>query len=182
MSLIGPFKIFKVETQKSALWFLFTVICGLIGIVMNVWSHLGPDVNLYNAILNEFTVNSFYTFSIVLLTCTAGSLFMKIDTDRMITFKSIKEWLLIVLGGCVFIGAFLCQSRGKIPSYNWLQLFYFIFAIGLAVYGFCVVNLDRHPELFADIQEQITPEDAEDIKRMVDKMSQLSNDKKGNKL
>ena len=92
MSLIGPFKIFKVETQKSALWFLFTVICGLIGIVMNVWSHLGPDVNLYNAILNEFTVNSFYTFSIVLLTCTAGSLFMKIDTDRMITFKSIKEW------------------------------------------------------------------------------------------
>ena len=181
-SIFSPFKIFKVETQKSALWFLFTVICGLIGIVMNVWSHLGPEVRLYDAILNEFTVNSFYTYSIVLLTCTVGSLFMKIDSDKMITYTSIKLWLMIVLGGFVFIGAFLCQSRGNISGFNWYQLFYFLLTVLFAVYGFCVVNMDRHPELFYDIQDPMTQDEANNIKGMVDKMAKVTNDQKGNKL
>ncbi len=181
-SIFIPFKIFRVETQKSALWFLFTVVCGQIGIVVNIWSHLAPRVGLYDAVLEEFTVNSFYTYSIVLLTCTAGSLFMKIDKDKMITYTAIKEWLLIALGGLVFIGAFLCQSRGKISGYNWYQLGYFILAIVFAVYGFCVVNMDRHLELFSEIQDPITQEEADSIKGMIDKMSKVTKDKKGNTL
>lgn len=181
-SISDPFQIFKVEKQKSALWFLFTVICGLLGIVMNVWSHLGPGVGLYKAVLQEFSVNSFYTYSIVLLTCTAGSLFMKIDTDKMVTYTTIKEWLLIILGAFVFAGAFLCQSRDKLPGFNWFQLVYFVLTILMAVYGFCVINMDRHPELFVEIQDSITQEEAEGIKEMIDKMSTVTTDKKGNKV
>ena len=179
-SIIYPFRIFGEDTQKASLWFLFTVICGLIGIAVNVWSHLSSEVNLYHAILQEFSVNSFYTYSIVLLTCTAGELFMKIDKEKMITYTTIKEWLLIVLGGFVFIGAFLCQSREKLTGFNWYQLFYFIFTVLLAVYGFCVVNLDRHPDLFVDIQDPLSPKEAEEIKGMIEKMSQITTDNKGN--
>lgn len=181
-SFIYPFKIIRVETQKSLLWFVFTVICGFIGIAMNVWSHLAPKVSLYDAILQEFNVNSFYTFSIVLLSCTAGSLYMKIDKDKMITFTTVKIWLSIVLVGFVFIGAFLCQSRGKIENYNYYQMVYLILTVILAVYNFCVVNLDRHPDLFVDIENTITEEDADQLKILIDKMETVKNDKKGNAL
>ena len=180
--VIRPFKFFSVEKQQASIWFLFTIICGLIGIGMNVWSHVNTEVTLYQAILQEFSANSFFTYSIVLLACTAGSLFMKMDKDRLVTFKSIKIWLLIILGGFVFFGAFLCQSRDKLPSFNWYQLAYFLIAIVLAVYGFCVVNLDRHLDVFTDLQDPITHEDAENIKVLVDKMSKVTEDKKGNKL
>lgn len=181
-SIFRPFKIFGVETQQATIWFLFTIICGLIGICMNVWAHIGSSVNLYQAILQEFMANSFYTYSIVLLTCTCGSLFMKMDKDRLVTYKSIKIWLMILLGAFVFIGAFLCQSRDKLPFFNRYQLAYFLMAIVLAVYGFCVINMDRHPELFKDIQDNYTKEEAERIKVLVDKMSSVTSDKKGNNL
>lgn len=181
-SITYPFKLFGEETQQSLIWLIFTVVCGLFGIGMNIWSHLGDDSNLYDAILKEFTVNSFYTYSIVLLTCTSGNLFMKMDKDRLMTYKSIKIWLMIVLGFFVFGGGLLCQSRGKLPFFNWFQLLYFLLAIALAVYGFCVVNMDRHPELFDDIQEKITKEDADNIKMLADKMSTVTKDNKGNNL
>jgi hypothetical protein len=176
-----PFKVFSIEKRKSLLWLLFTVICGLIGIGVNIWSHLS-SMDLYNAIVHEFSVNSFYTYSIVLLTCTIGSIFMKIDTDKMITYTGIKEWILIALGAVVFIGAFLCQSQDRLSGSNWYQLFYFLLAIFLSIYGYCVVNMDRHPELFVEIQEQLSAQEAEEIKGMVDKMSNLTEDKKGNKV
>ena len=107
---------------------------------------------------------------------------MKIDSDKMLTYSAIKVWLMIVLGGFVFVGAFLCQSRDKISHFNWFQLGYFILAIVLAIYGFCVINMDRHPALFVDIQDPITQEEAENIKCLIDKMSKVSNDQKGNKV
>lgn len=180
--LVYPFKFFGVETQQASIWFLFTIICGLIGIGMNVWSHLGEDVKLYRAILQEFTVNSFFTYSIVLLTCTAGTLFMKMDKERLVTYKTIKIWLLIILGGFVFVGALLCQSRDKLPGYNWWQLVYFILTIVFAVYGFCVVNMDRHPDMFVELEDPISQEDADNITVLLNKMTNVNNDGKGNKV
>ena len=107
---------------------------------------------------------------------------MKMDKDRLVTYKAIKIWLLILLGGFVFIGAFLCQSRGKLPCFNWYQLIYFLLTIIIAVYGFCVVNMDRHPNLFTDLEDRITQEDADEIKGLIDKMSRVSQDIKGNKI
>lgn len=181
-SIVYPFRLFGAETQQASIWVLFTIICGLIGICMNVWSHVGPEVGLYQAIKQEFIVNSFYTYSIVLLSSTAGALFMKMDKDRLVTYKAIKIWLLILLGGFVFIGAFLCQSRGKLPCFNWYQLIYFLLTIIIAVYGFCVVNMDRHPNLFTDLEDRITQEDADEIKGLIDKMARVSQDIKGNKI
>lgn len=180
--VVRPFKFFVVEKQQASIWFLFTIICGLIGISMNVWSHVNAEVNLYHAILREFSANSFFTYSIVLLTCTAGSLFMKMDKDRLVTFKSIKIWLLIILGGFVFFGAFLCQSRDKLSGFNLFQLAYFLIAIVLAVYGFCVINMDRHLDIFTDLQDSITNEDAESLKSLIDKMTKVTEDNKGNKV
>lgn len=180
--IVYPFKFFGIEPQQAWIWFLFTILCGLIGIGMNVWSHKNADVTLYNAIVQEFTVNSFFTYSIVLLTGTAGSLFMKMDKDRLMTFKSIKIWLLIFLCGFVFIGTILCQSRDKLLGYNWYQLAYFVLAIALAVYGFCVVNMDRHLDSFVDLLDPVSNKDAAVIKGLVDKMSKLTEDKKGNRV
>lgn len=177
-----PFKFFGLETQQALIWFLFTIVCGLLGIGMNVWSHINAEVKVYQAIVQEFSVNSFFTYSIVLLTCTVGGLIMKMDKDRLVTFKSIKIWLLILLCGFVFAGAFLCQSRGKLSNFNWYQLAYFILTLAFAVYGFCVVNMDRHLDVFGDLLDPITHDDAEDIKGLVDKVSKVTEDKKGNKL
>lgn len=181
-SIYYPFRYIKAETQRSFLWLLFTIVCGLIGIGMNVWSHLSEETGLYQAIIIEFSVNSFYTYSIVLLSCTAGALFMKIDRDKMLSFTKIKTWLLIFLGTFVFIGAFLCQSQGKVVSPYRFQLFYFFISVILAVYGFCVVNMDEHPELFDPIQERYTKKEVDTLKNMIDKMPQITDDQKGNKL
>ena len=181
-SIYYPFKYFKADTQRSLLWLLFTIICGLIGIGVNIWSHLSKEIDLYKAIVIEFSVNSFYTYSIVLLSCTAGALFMKIDRDKMLSFTKIKTWLLIFLGIFVFVGTFLCQSQGKVVSPYWFQLFYFLLAIVLAVYGFCVVNMDEFPDLFIAIQERYTKNKVDTLKNMIDKMPQITDDQKGNKL
>lgn len=176
-----PFKYIGLETSRSLIWIIFTVVFGLFGIVFNVWAHV-PAQTWYNAILTEFQVNSFYTFSIVLLASSAGTLFMKLDKDKMLWFSDIKLWLIIVLFVILFVSSFLCQGAEKLPHYNWFQLVYFIFAIIMSIYSFCVVHLDEHPDSFTHLIGKLNQEEADSLKQIIDESQKLSTDSKGLKI
>ena len=176
-----PFKYIKLELSRSLIWIIFTVIFGLFGIIFNIWAHV-QDKTWYNAILTEFQVNSFYTYSIVLLASSAGNLFMKLDKDKMLWFSDIKLWLIIVLFVILFISSFLCQGVEKLPCYNWFQLGYFIFAVLMSIYSFCVVHLDEHPDSFAHLIGKLNQDEADRLKRIIDDSQKLSTDSKGLKV
>lgn len=173
-----PFKYIRLEKNRSYIWMLFTIVFGLFGIVFNVWAHLS-EKTFYLAILDEFLANSFYIYSIVLLASSAGSLFMKLNKDKMLWFSDIKLWLIVVFFIILFISFFLSQGRGKLPGYNWFQLVFFVFSIILCVYNFCVVNLDEHPETFAHLISNMDQQEADSLKNLIDQSQKLSRDSKG---
>lgn len=176
--ITDPFRYIRLEKNRSYIWILFTIVFGLFGIVFNVWAHLS-EKGFFLAILGEFQVNSFYTFSIVLLASSIGSLFMKLNRDKMLWFSDIKLWLIVFLFIILFISSFLSQGRDKLPGYNWIQLAFFIFSIFLCIYNFCVVHLDEHPEAFAHLIGNMDQQEADNLKNMIDQSQKLSRDSKG---
>lgn len=173
-----PFYYIKLERNRSYIWMIFTIVFGLFGVGFNVWAHLS-EKSLYLAILEEFQVNSFYTYSIVLLASSAGSLFMKLNKDKMLWFSDIKLWLIVFLFVILFISGFLSQGREKLPGYNWFQLAFFFLSIIICIYNFCVVHLDEHPDSFAQLIGNMNQQEADNLKQMIDQSQKLSRDSKG---
>ena len=180
-SLVKPFRYIKLNRSVSILWGMFTLVFGLFGIGFNIWAHY-PKMNVWNALLNEFAVNSFYTYSIVLLASSMGSLFIKIHKDKMLMYSDIKLWLMVVLFIFLFLSAFLCQGLEKIAHHFWIQLVYFVISILLAIYSFCVCHIDEYPNEFADLQTVYTEEEKQSLTKMISQSQKITTDSNGNKV
>lgn len=174
-----PFHYLKLEKNRSCLWVVFTILIGLLGIVMNIIAHLSPECGLFSSIKQEFAVNSFYTFSIVLITSSFGSFFMQLEKNKMLLFTEVKTWLMIVFGFIVFTGAILSMITNKIPHCNYVQLVYFALSIILSLYTFCVTNMEEYSDYFKGLQAPMTAKDKESLAKLASKAISLTQDKKG---
>lgn len=146
---------------------------------MNIIAHLSPDCGLLCSIKQEFVVNSFYTFSIVLITSSFGSFFMQLEKNKMLLFTEVKTWLMIVFGFFFFIGAILSMISDKVPHCSYAQLVYFILSIILSLYTFCVTNMEEYAEYFKNLQAPMTAEDKESLTKLANKAISLTQDKNG---
>ena len=52
-----PFKYCSLEKNRTLLWAFFTIIIGLTGVCMNIWSHYGPGCDLIDSIKMELKAN-----------------------------------------------------------------------------------------------------------------------------
>lgn len=177
-----PFKYCSLEKNRTLLWAFFTIIIGLTGVCMNIWSHYGPGCDLIDSIKMELKANGLFTYSIVLLTSAYGNYYMKIAKTKMLLFTTVKTWVTIFIGMFVVIGAILVMSPQKIAHFNWVELGYFVLSVLLSIYTFCVTNMDEHPEHFKVLQEDASDEDFKELHSMIETCRNLVNDKNNIKL
>lgn len=176
-----PFSYIGIKTSRSLMWLLFTVIFGLFGIMFNVFASL-PERTLYEAILHELAVNSFYTYSVVLLASAMGALFVKMSEVKSFVFSDIKLWLMVVIFILMFISSFLCQGMEKFRGHFWVQSGYFLLSVTLTVYSYCVCHLDEYPEKFARLLTRYSATELDEMKKMISESQKLTKDNKGNNL
>ena len=179
--LFLPFGYIGIKTSRSLIWLLFTVIFGLFGILFNVFASF-PEKSLYEAILHELAVNSFYTYSVVLLASSMGALFVNMSELKSFVFSDIKIWLMVVIFILMFISSFLCQGMEKFRGHFWMQLGYFLISITLSIYSYCVCHLDEYPEKFARLLTRYSATELEEMNRVISKSQELTKDKNGNSL
>lgn len=179
--LFLPFCYIGLKTSKSLMWLLFTVIFGLFGIILNIYASF-PDKTLYEAILREFAVNSFYTYSVVLLASAMGALFTKMSEIKSFVFSDIKIWVMVFIFIQMFISSFLCQGMEKFSGHFWLQFIYFLFSILLTVYSYCVCHIDEYPDKFSRLLTRYSEAELAEVQKMISESQTLTKDKNGNSL
>ena len=180
--VIKPFDYCSLEKNRFALWAFFTIIIGLTGVGMNIWSHLGLNCNLIDSIKIDLEANSLFTYSIVLLTSAYGNYYMKIAKSKMLLFTTLKTWISIAIGVFVVVGAVIVVSPQKITHFYCTELGYFILSVCLSVYTFCVTNMDEHPEHFKALQEDVSDEEIKELHSMIETCQKLVKDKNDIKL
>ena len=94
-----PYKVLKLKKGTFFLWFLFTIIAGLLGPIINIANNCGfNDMPMVLSILEDSQTGTFYTFSIVLIASAIGSLFLNL-LDSSDTFRKMKLYFMAI---CIF--------------------------------------------------------------------------------
>ncbi len=114
---------------------------------------------LYINIVN----NSFYIFSIVLISSVLAPPFLKFAEDGEIEFRKLKLGfvifsIFIMLFGSVFYSVYTSKFEIPIPDsrlhVDWWQLSFFILSLLIAVYSFGIKLIDDNPDENNDIREK----------------------------
>lgn len=163
-SVKRPFCLCMKNKPKTILWFIYIIIGGLLGVFINLISRwLFGGMSFQEAIYIESINGTFYTYSIVLVSATIGPLFFKLSETKQLHFPEIKAFTITT---CVFIMFFcalfysncvkndsvLLNNTNEITyTIDWAQAFFFILAIGAALYTLGLEYLDRDYEKNRDI-------------------------------
>lgn len=159
--LTEPFVTVYQNLYTLFLWFLFSIIAGLLGPLLNVIRYCfmdDTDHPILKAIYNDSYYGSFYTFAIVLTASLLGSLLIKWKDDYKQNFRRIKVFaasvsiFLVMIGSVCYCFATLANGDSIAEfKYEKLvtdkpQLVLFLLSIVLAVYCQGVNLMDQNPK------------------------------------
>lgn len=176
-------------------WFMFTLFAAQIGTIINlILRVIYGDLSLSQSIYLESQNGSFYTFSIVLIASLLSPLFINLVENSPTHFKSIKIILITILIFTLFFAGIFYSTSAKNDydieylssltySVDTWQLFFFITAILLALYAFCVNRLDLDKEKYKDLNDvdyKKIDDDARD--NLSEGIGNITLDNKGNKI
>lgn len=141
------------------LWFLFVVIAGQLGTIINFINRcVFGGWKLSQSLLADSASGNFYTFALVLVTSTIGNIFIKLTCKsehdhRKAIVVFIALCLFLMLFDAVF---FSFATQGYAVEYknvvtanihcDWWQLSFFILAIFAAILSFGLERMDGHKE------------------------------------
>lgn len=115
--LLLPLQVVKEEKGTFFLWFLFTIIAGLIGPIINAVNRCAMgNETLLSSLDKDCENGTFYTFSIVLIASSIGLLFIKLINEK-IQFKNRKLYFVAIcifpmfFAGIFYSGATLRQNQ-----------------------------------------------------------------------
>lgn len=158
--LSEPFVTVYHNLYTLFLWFLFSIIAGLLGPLLNVIRYCYMDDSnhpILKAIFNDSFYGSFYTFAIVLTASLLGSLLIKWKDDYKQNFRRLKVFaasvsiFLVMIGSVCYCFATLANGATiALFDYNKLsidtpQLVIFMLSIILAIYCQGVNLMDMNP-------------------------------------
>lgn len=164
--LLLPKYIWNLSNRNFILWFIFSVLFGLFGPITN---YIINDIDLCDTIVFESTNGTFFTYSIALIASSLGLLIIKIVEDatsqskekhKFITIKTVCLTITLILWlfDCIFYAK---HSNHLIKSVNkeeyeiqWSQLIFFILAIIIAIYVYCIQFLTTYPNLFSSVSDE----------------------------
>lgn len=166
--VVRPFSVIKYHGMSFFLWCMFTLIGGLLGILVSVAKSIWfePKLSLSQALYIESANGAFYTYSIAIVAAVLSSVFIVFSEKKDLGYRRYQITLIafsifLLLFGGVFYALSKDSSSlniSDIPSketivIEWKQLIVFILSILFSLYSFCVCRLDEHNEVFSDISD-----------------------------
>lgn len=159
-----PFKVIRYTGLEFLVWIAYSLVGGLIGILVSLAKHWWFDSNkgLSKALSIEFGSGSFYTYSIAMLASVLSMVFISFVRNKELEFKRYKLAIItICILVLVFGGVFYALSVDLgVPStfsfcnsQVWLQTLVFVISVVIAIYAFSVTRLDDNKEKFEDIND-----------------------------
>lgn len=188
-----PYKVLKLKKGTFFLWFLFTIIAGLLGPIINIANNCGfNDMPMVLSILEDSQTGTFYTFSIVLIASAIGSLFLNL-LDSSDTFRKMKLYFMAICIFPLFFGGIYYSSfsqkkkeefklayvshkkavekestRGQeiIVVVDKKQLVFFLLSLIISIYAFCLQYMNANKSEFKEIEDSYLDKEELGLKRM----------------
>lgn len=188
-----PYKVLKLKKGTFFLWFLFTIIAGLLGPIINIANNCGfNDMPMVLSILEDSQTGTFYTFSIVLIASAIGSLFLNL-LDSSDTFRKMKLYFMAICIFPLFFGGIFYSSfsqkkkeefklayvshkkavekestRGQeiIVVVDKKQLVIFLLSLIISIYAFCLQYMNANKSEFKEIEDSYLDKEELGLKRM----------------
>ncbi len=164
-ALWKPWTIIPDNKLIFFVWFMFTILASQIGTIINLIIRvINGELSFIQSIYQESVNGSFYTFSIVLIASLLSPLFINFVENSPTHFKSIKIVLITILIFTLFFAGIFYSTSVKdnyniehlseiLYSVDIYQLIFFIIAIILALYAFCVNRLDLNKEKYEELND-----------------------------
>lgn len=188
-----PYKVLKLKKGTFFLWFLFTIIAGLLGPIINIANNCGfNDMPMVLSILEDSQTGTFYTFSIVLIASAIGSLFLNL-LDSSDTFRKMKLYFMAICIFPLFFGGIYYSSfsqkkkeefklayvshkkavekestRGQeiIVVVDKKQLVIFLLSLIISIYAFCLQYMNANKSEFKEIEDSYLDKEELGLKRI----------------
>ena len=166
-----PFIIIYIHGMAFFLWVSFTLIGGLIGIVVSlIRNSLFGGLNFTQAMYIESRNGSFYTYSIAVVASVHSAAFIVFAENKRLQFRRHQIVTITLSIFLLFFGGVFYALSIEAPpvaemqtikdiSINWRQLSVVGVSILVAIYSFCVCRLDNHAEQFKDIMDSKNKEE-----------------------
>lgn len=160
-----PFRIIYIHGMAFFLWVSFTLIGGLIGIMVSlIRNSLFGSLNFKQAMYIESHNGSFYTYSIAIVASVLSTAFIVFAENNRLQFRRYQivtitiSIFLLFFGGVFYALSIEAHPVAEMQtikdiSINWRQLSVVGVSILVAIYSFCVCRLDNHAEQFRDIMD-----------------------------
>ena len=167
-----PFGIIKLHAMAFFLWVSFTLVGGLIGIIVSIFRNtIFGGLDFVEALYIESHNGSLYTYSIAMIAAVLSSVFIAFAENNKLRFRRYQivtitfSIFLLFFGGVFYalsMDAPAIDEIRKMPEcnhVNWKQLIIVAVSFFVAIYSFCVCRLDNHASLFKDIMDSESREE-----------------------
>lgn len=146
-----PFKKIMEDKVSFFLWFMFTIVAGQLGILLNVISRIYRDnMSVVESIYLDSSGGSFYTFAIALSASMLGLIFSGFVRNSKLEFTSIKViFVTLIIFFLIFSsviyssvnhsGNFDFTKYRFTPDYS--QIVVYLTSILLCIYGYGLLKL-----------------------------------------
>lgn len=183
-AIIRPLSIIKMHGIAFFIWISFTLIGGLIGIIVSLFRNaLFGEFDLIQALTIESNNGSFYTYSIAMVAGVLSSLFITFVENKKLNFRRhliivITFSIFIMFFGGIFYALSINMPMNPVPDNctkivpNWKIIVILILSVIISIYSFCISRLDSHPESFKDISD---PEKEEELLNNLNTSSNTTN-------
>ena len=193
--ILLPLKVVRLKKGTFFLWFIFTIIAGLLGPIINVANNCGfNNISVCLSVYEDSQAGTFYTFSIVLIASAIGSLFLNL-LDTTDVFKKMKLYFMAIcifplFFGGIFYSSFTQKQKEELKiayveyskeqvhksinmpskeielSIDWIQFSMFILALLISIYAFCLQYMNANPTDFYEIRDSYLDKEEQGLKQM----------------
>lgn len=188
-----PFKVIDGHRVEFIIWFIFTIIVGQLGIIINIIIRCySSSLSPLKSLLIDSNNGVFYTVSIALVASFLGPLFINVINKEGLNFTILKIFTIISSVFFLFFSGIIyaviqsnrtCILSPKMQDIDWSQLVVYIIAMGIVLYGYCILRLDKDPQKFEEYDDSnYADRDNKEVDNALTKSKNLTKTKEGIKL
>lgn len=166
--ILSPFNIVLMHRAAFFVWFMFTLLGGLVGVVISIMRHMWFGTVHYTfkqALYVETTSGALYTYAIATIAAVLSGLFVLFAEREKLSYRTLQiptaalSVFVLLFGGVFYAlnidsaGVIACPSDNEI-AFDWKQFIILCLSLLFSVYAFCLCRIDDHDTEFEDIKDK----------------------------
>lgn len=191
--IVDPVTVVQHFKTEFTLWFIFTIIAGQLGILVNfIIRYYSYGTSIPESIYLDSISGSFYIFSIATVATMLGPLFINILSSDKLIFKTLKVLTTVITIFFLFFSGIVysvIQSKTGVVQNNlklkidWTQTIVYVLSLFICFYIYCILRLDNYQKKYKHLNEPIFSEqDDNRVAKVTQQSKTVIDDGKGNKL